>query len=175
VPGEPHWRGPKRFPGPLAAEGVAAYPADRLADRTAGSRGRRHIVGDPEWAHEILQAGRAGPQQLTHMILETQMIRRRGPLLVASVQSDPRVHQPLAAATLSRSYVAAPIMSQGRVIGFLHADCYVQRRHVDEFDRDVLWMFAQAFGYAFERSVLRERLHSLRIEVGRLTGSLAGR
>lgn len=131
-----------------------------------------HIVGDPEWAHEILQAGRAQPQQLTHMILETEMVRRRGPLLVANVQSDPRVHQPLAAASLSRSYVAAPIMPQGRVIGFLHADCYGQRRHVDEFDRDVLWMFARAFGYAFERAVLLERLHSLRSEVGRLTADI---
>jgi DNA-binding CsgD family transcriptional regulator len=128
-----------------------------------------HIVGDPEWAQEILQAGRVEPQQLTHMILETEMVRRRGPLLVANVQSDPRVHQPIAAASLSRSYVAAPIMPQGRVIGFLHADCYVQRRHMDEFDRDLLWMFAQAFGYAFERAVLLERLHSLRGEVGRLT------
>jgi LuxR family transcriptional regulator, regulator of acetate metabolism len=131
-----------------------------------------HIAGDPDWAHEILQAGRAEPQQLTHMILETEMVRRRGPLLVANVQSDPRVHQPLAAASLSRSYVAAPIMPQGRVIGFLHADCYVQRRHVDEFDRDVLWMFARAFGYAFERTVLLERLHSLRSEVGRLTADI---
>jgi LuxR family transcriptional regulator, regulator of acetate metabolism len=131
-----------------------------------------HVVGDPEWAQEILQVGRAEPQQLTHMILETEMVRRRDPLLVANVQSDPRVHQPIAAASLSRSYVAAPIMPQGRVIGFLHADCYVQRRHVDEFDRDLLWMFARAFGYAFERTVLLERLHSLRREVGRLTANI---
>ena len=131
-----------------------------------------HIAGDPEWAQEILQVGRAEPQQLTHMILETEMVRRRGPLLVANVQSDPRVHQPIAAASLSRSYVAAPIMPQGRVIGFLHADCYVQRRHVDEFDRDLLWMFARGFGYAFERTVLLERLRSLRREVGRLTADI---
>src|SRR5205807_4078967 len=128
-----------------------------------------HVVGDPEWAQEILQAGRAEPQQLTHMTLEIEMVRRRGPLLVANVQSDPRVHQPIAAASLSRSYVAAPIMPEGRVIGFLHADCYMQRRHVDEFCRDVLWMFAQGVGYAFQCTVLSERLHALRAEVGRLT------
>jgi DNA-binding CsgD family transcriptional regulator len=63
-------------------------------------------------------------------------------------------------------------MPQGRVIGFLHADCYVQRRHVDEFDRDLLWTFARAFGYAFERTVLLERLHSLRSEVGHLTADI---
>ena len=128
-----------------------------------------HIEDDPEWAQEILRVGRDEPQLLNHMILETEMIRRRGPLLVANAQSDPRVHQRLAAVSQARSYVAAPIMSEGRVIGFLHADCYMQRRHVDEFSRDVLWMFAQGVGYAFQRIVLSERLHNLRAEVGRLT------
>jgi DNA-binding CsgD family transcriptional regulator len=79
------------------------------------------------------------------------------------------VHPALAAATQARSYVAAPIMPERHVIGFLHADCYMRRRHVDEFCRDVLWMFAQGVGYAFQRTVLSERLHTLRAEVGRLT------
>jgi len=128
-----------------------------------------YVEGDPGWAQEILRVGRDGPQLLNHMILETEMVRRRGPLLVPDAQTDPRVHPTLAAATLARSYVAAPIMPEGRVIGFLHADCYMQRRHVDEFCRDVLWMFAQGVGYAFQCTVLSERLHALRAEVGRLT------
>jgi len=128
-----------------------------------------YVEGDPGWAQEILRVGRGEPQLLTHMILETEMVRRRGPLLVPDAQTDPRVHPTLAAATLSRSYVAAPIMPEGRVIGFLHADCYMRRRHVDEFCRDVLWMFAQGVGYAFQRTVLSERLHAIRAEVGRLT------
>lgn len=48
----------------------------------------------------------------------------------------------------------------------------MQRRHVDEFCRDVLWMFAQGVGYAFQRTVLSERLHALRAEVGRLTAGI---
>src|SRR6266568_1170106 len=103
-----------------------------------------YIEGDPGWAQEILRA-------------------------VPDAQTDPRVHPALAAATLARSYVAAPIMPERRVIGFLHADCYMRRRHVDEFSRDVLWMFAQGVGYAFQRTVLSERLLTLRAEVGRLT------
>ena len=128
-----------------------------------------YIEGDPGWAQEILRVGRDEPQLLNHMILETEMVRRRGPLLVPDAQTDPRVHPTLAAATLARSYVAAPIMAERRVIGFLHADCYMRRRHVDEFCRDVLWMFAQGVGYAFQRTVLSERLHTLRATVGRLT------
>jgi DNA-binding CsgD family transcriptional regulator len=128
-----------------------------------------YIEGDPAWAQEILRAGRDKPQLLNYMILETDMIRRRRPLLVPDAQTDPRVHPTLAAATRARSYVAAPIMPEGRVIGFLHADCYMRRRHVDEFCRDVLWMFAQGVGYAFQRTVLSDRLHTLRATVGRLT------
>jgi DNA-binding CsgD family transcriptional regulator len=128
-----------------------------------------YVEGDPGWAQEILRVGRDEPQLLNHMILEAEMVRRRGPLLVPDAQTDPRVHPTLAATTQARSYVAAPIMPERRVIGFLHADCYMRRRHVDEFCRDVLWMFAQGVGYAFQRTVLSERLHALRAEVGRLT------
>jgi DNA-binding CsgD family transcriptional regulator len=128
-----------------------------------------YVEGDPAWAQEILRVGRDEPQLLNHMVLETEMVRRRGPLLVPDAQTDPRVHPTLAATTQARSYVAAPIMPERRVIGFLHADCYMRRRHVDEFCRDVLWMFAQGVGYAFQRTVLSERLHALRAEVGRLT------
>jgi LuxR family transcriptional regulator, regulator of acetate metabolism len=127
------------------------------------------VEGDPGWAREILRVGRDEPQLLTHLILETEMVRRRGPLLVLDAQTDPRVHPTLAAETRVRSYVAAPIMPEGRVIGFLHADCYMRRRHVDEFCRDVLWMFAQGVGYAFQRTVLSERLRALRATVGRMT------
>jgi len=128
-----------------------------------------YVEGDPGWAREILRVGRDEPQLLNHLILETEMVRRRGPLLVPDAQTDPRVHPTLAAETRVRSYVAAPIMPEGRVIGFLHADCYVRRRHVDEFCRDVLWMFAQGVGYAFQRTVLSERLRALRATVGRMT------
>src|SRR5260370_26258346 len=103
------------------------------------------------------------------MVLGTERVGRRGRILVPEAQTDPRVRPALGAATLAGSYVAAPIMPERRVIGFLHADCYMRRRHVDEFCRDVLWMFAQGVGYAFQHTVLSERLHALRATVGRMT------
>lgn len=134
-----------------------------------------HVAGDPEWAALILQAGRENPQKLTHAVHDTEMVRRRVPLLVSNVQEDERVHQPIACASRSESYVAAPIIPhEGRVIGFIHADRYLQRRHVDESDRDILWMFAQGFAQTFERTVLLERLKGLRSEVARLTDGIAG-
>ncbi len=130
------------------------------------------VEGDPEWGEAILAAGRAEPVALDHMVLETEMVRRRVPMLVRDVQNDPRAHRPIADSSFSRSYVTAPLMPEGRVIGFLHADCYVTRRDVDELDRDLLWMFAEGAGYAIERTVLRERLRDLRDNIRGLTDAI---
>jgi DNA-binding CsgD family transcriptional regulator len=130
------------------------------------------IRGDPEWAEEIVRVGREQEQLLDHMLLESEMVRRRAPMIVHDVQNDPRAHRPIADASFSRSYVTAPLMPEGRVIGFLHADCYTTPRHVDEFDRDVLWMFAEGAGYAFERTVLLERQRDLRDRIKKLTGTI---
>src|SRR3954469_12355323 len=41
-----------------------------------------HFEGDDAWAQEILAYNRRHPVELTHTMLETQMIRRRAPGLV---------------------------------------------------------------------------------------------
>jgi DNA-binding CsgD family transcriptional regulator len=130
-----------------------------------------HVTGDPEWA-AALKVASAEPQPLDHMILESEMARRRAPMLVADVQSSQHVHQPIASVSDSRSYVAAPIMPEGHVIGFLHADYYLSRRHVDEFDRDLLWAFAEGFGYLFMKVVLGVRLRAQADQVRAMSASL---
>lgn len=132
-----------------------------------------HIDGDPEWAKEVVRTGRESTQHLDHMLLESEMMRRRAPVLVSDAQRDPRTHGSVVAAALSRSYVAAPIMPEARVIGFLHADCYQSRRDVDEDDCSVLWLFAEGFGYAFQRTVLLERMRALRDDVQQMTRSIS--
>jgi DNA-binding NarL/FixJ family response regulator len=119
-----------------------------------------YVRDDEEWAEEILTAASAQPQPLHHMILEAEMARRRAPMLVRDVQGSDQVHQPIATSSDSKSYVAAPIMPEGNVIGFIHADYYVSQRHPDEIDRDVLFTFAEAFGYVFVRVVLASRLRA---------------
>ncbi len=118
--------------------------------------------GDPVGAQEMVEYGQRNPPRLEHMLLETEMTRRRAPCLVRDAPRDPRVPRDLADWSRSRSYVAAPIMPSGKVIGFVHADCLYQGRRCDTFDRDLIWAFAESFGYAFERTVLSERSRAQR-------------
>ena len=134
---------------------------------------RVHIQADPDWADEIARAGLDHPMQIDHMLVESGMVRRRTPILVDDVQSNPLTNAAIRAASLSRSYVAAPIMADGRVIGMLHADCYHSRRHVDRDDLAILGMFAEGFSYAFGRANLVERLHSARNQIQRMARDVA--
>lgn len=159
----------------LAGE-VARCGFDRVmitrVDGSTGHVAEFHSPHEPELAREVLRVGQAEPLQLNHLLLESEMLRRRGPVLVPDAHADPRVHQEIAAAAGVRSYVAAPVMPQGRVIALIHADCQLQRRTVDEVDRDLLWMFAEGFGHAYERATLLTRLNALRQEVRRANSSI---
>ena len=100
---------------------------------------------------------------LGDMVLETQLLTERRPALVHDT-SAPEVHQ-IVRDGLSNSYVVAPVMPAGNVVGFLHCDHHPSDRRVDESDRDVLWAFAEGFGHIYERTVLLERMHTQREEI----------
>jgi DNA-binding CsgD family transcriptional regulator len=99
---------------------------------------------------------------LDHMLLETELVRRRMSALVADPQNDPRTYKPIIQRGRTVAYVAAPIMPTGRVIGFLHADRIGQEYPVTPEDRDNLWTFAEQFGFLYERTVLTERIGAQR-------------
>lgn len=124
-----------------------------------------YVEGDARWAQEILAAGRDNPQPLGPAIRETEIVRRRSGILVTNVQRDRKVHRQIADASQSRSYVAAPLMRGSDVIGFLHGDRYFHRGDVDEFDRDVLALFAEGISAAWERITLSDRIAAIRAEV----------
>ncbi|WP_067828582.1 LuxR C-terminal-related transcriptional regulator [Nocardia inohanensis] len=123
-------------------------------------------VVQPAAAHSTTDAGMAakvrrhfaeiGPVELDGLTLEIDMLRRRTPVMVHDAMNDPRTRHDLTRVSSVDSYVAAPIVPEGRVIGFLHA---MTAREVDVVDRDVLWAFAEGYGYALERTILLERLH----------------
>lgn len=95
---------------------------------------------------------------LDDLTLETGMLRHRRPALVLDT-NQPGIAQIVHSAGV-RSYVAAPIMPGGQVVGFFHADHGVLGRTCDEADRDILWTFAEGFGHLYERTALLEQLHA---------------
>jgi DNA-binding CsgD family transcriptional regulator len=131
-----------------------------------------HFAQRPEWAAELLLESRRTPLPLHHMVLETEMLRRRTAGLVQHPQDDPRSFKPLVQAFQTRSYAAAPIMPDGHVAAFVHADHFFELdRQVDEEDRLALAAFAEGFGLALHRAVLIDRLAEQRRELKQLLAS----
>jgi DNA-binding CsgD family transcriptional regulator/GAF domain-containing protein len=127
---------------------------------------------DAEWEAKVKHfAEKIGGPVLDEMLLETDMLRRRAPAIVHDALNDPRTFKPLLELSQVRSYVAAPIAPEGKVIGFLHADVHYQRREVDIVDRDVLWAFAEGCGYALERTLLRDQIRQQRERIRQLLHS----
>ncbi|MDT7792400.1 MAG: hypothetical protein QOD59_1836 [Mycobacterium sp.] len=117
---------------------------------------------DEEFAETMVAVGMASPRRLSGPLLESEMVRRGVAILVRDPQSNPRVHPELAAVTNTAAYVAAPVLTWGRPIGLLHADRSAERPGVYEVDRDVLAMFAEGLGVAFERNLMMDRLQAMR-------------
>lgn len=128
---------------------------------------RIHVPGDPRLETEVMRIGAEDPPRLTHMLVETEMVRQRGPVLVRDAGNDPRTHKPLIVAGAVDSYVAAPIMPDGDVIGFLHADRQMGVP-LDELDRDALFAFAEALGVMIARLTLHERLRTQQEQLRRM-------
>jgi DNA-binding CsgD family transcriptional regulator len=102
---------------------------------------------------------------LAHMLLETELVRRRIPAIVTDPQGDERTFKPLVEVARCTSYAAAPIMPTNRVIGFFHVDRFGQGLPVTPEDRDALWAFAEHFGLLYERAILVERLEGQRAQL----------
>ncbi len=117
-----------------------------------------YVRDDPVWAAEINRAGQEQPQPLIRGLFETEIVRRRQARLVTDVQHEARVHRPIADASRSNSYVAAPVMAGDRVVALLHADRYLQRRDTDVADCEVLAAYAKGLALAFSRADAAARL-----------------
>jgi LuxR family transcriptional regulator, regulator of acetate metabolism len=104
---------------------------------------------------------------LEHLLLEADLVRRRVPALVRDPAHDPRTSPVVVEMSRTTSYVAAPIMPTGRVIGFLHADRFGGHRACDEADRDTIWVFAEHMGLIYERAALVERMEEQRLRLAR--------
>jgi DNA-binding CsgD family transcriptional regulator len=117
---------------------------------------------DPGLAEALIEVGNAVPGQLGRELPETEVVRCRTAVLVEDAQHNPRVHHRLINLAHTKDYVVAPLIGRGAVIGLLHADQQVDTDRVDEFDRELLGLFAEGLGCLFERVSYYEQLSALR-------------
>ncbi|WP_230316194.1 LuxR C-terminal-related transcriptional regulator [Conexibacter sp. W3-3-2] len=123
-----------------------------------------HIAegSDPEGGDAFRSYIEQAEIPLAHMLMETELVRRRMPTIVEDPPTDERTFKAIVDVSRSPSYVAAPILSTRRVIGFFHADAFGQGRALTAEDRDALWLFTENFALLFERAVLVQRLEEQR-------------
>ncbi|WP_158685120.1 helix-turn-helix transcriptional regulator [Streptomyces pristinaespiralis] len=133
----------------VQVEGREVVPAGAWAARDPDffAKVSRRLVGDD---------GR--PLTFENLSMEREMMRRRRPVLVRDAMNDNRPGQELRRMAGVRSYVAAPILPEGRVLGFMYA--FHSEDRLDIVDRDVLGTFTEGYGYALERAILRSRLRT---------------
>lgn len=113
---------------------------------------------DPEAAafREYVEGGAEIP--LAHMLAETDIVRRRAALLIDDYLVGTRAYKPIIEVARSSAYVAAPLLVEGRTVGFMHADRVGQERPVDDDDRRYLEAFTAELAVAYQRARWRERL-----------------
>lgn len=117
------------------------------------------------------------PIKLEYPLIEGEIMRRRRAQLVVVANEDPTDRYAFADILGWREYVAAPIVLDGSVIGFLHADRLQSQRHLDDADASSLSAFSLCLGVVYDRAVLRQRLrvqrHELR-EIASWAGARTG-
>jgi LuxR family transcriptional regulator, regulator of acetate metabolism len=121
---------------------------------------------DPDGAEAAVEALRNQPLALEYPVIETELMRRRRATIVRHPGGNARGQTPPLPVAEGLSYVAAPVVLDGRAIGFFHG-AYVDR-HVESLERDAVWAFADGFAQVFERAVLRRRVREQRRQLRQL-------
>jgi LuxR family transcriptional regulator, regulator of acetate metabolism len=125
-----------------------------------------HWEGDAKSAEQTLARLRAAPAQIAYPLIEGELLRRRRAAIVTAAEGDPSTRQANWDVMRWEGYVAAPVIMEGRVAGFLHGDRVAAELRA--LDRDALARFAEGFSEVYERAVLRRRLRVERQELRRI-------
>lgn len=146
---------------------LAAAPAelsrcglDRIVVSRVDPEGWRVIACHADGAPVPVAALTAGEEHLPLVSggREAEALRRRCAIL-ATAADDAGALMPRFGA---RSYVVAPVVADGAVIALLHADASGSGRDVDEDDRELVAVFAEALGHAAARAACEQRMAALR-------------
>jgi DNA-binding CsgD family transcriptional regulator len=127
-----------------------------------------HWAGDERAAEQTLAQLRAAPAQIGYPLIEGELLRRRRAAIVGAGEGEPGTHQAYWQIMRWHEYLAAPVIMDGRVVGFLHGDRAEGGPPLRAVDRDALARFAEGFSDVYERAVLRRRLRIERQELRRI-------
>ena len=124
-----------------------------------------HLVAEAAWfeddavgAAKALEMLRADALRLEHPLVETDVVRRRRATIVTDAQAHPRVHRPTARTMGWHTYLAAPLVVSGQVIGVIHADAGKSGHALDVLAGDILWTFSKGLAEVYETASLRRAL-----------------
>jgi LuxR family transcriptional regulator, regulator of acetate metabolism len=120
-----------------------------------------HAANELDYEQRVRRRLGEEPVRLGPWLHESEVLRRRTPLLVQDAASDAHA---LTALPGVGSYALAPVSCQDEAVALVHADHGPGGRSVTPFDRATLWAFSVGFGHALERTALEERvrMHSER-------------
>ena len=124
-----------------------------------------HVVAEAAWfrddavgAVKALEELAATAPRLEYPLIEAEVLRRRRATIVTDAQVHPRVHGPTARTMGWHTYVAAPLVVGGEVIGVIHGDAPTSGHGIDVLDGDILWTFAKGLAEVYETASLRRSL-----------------
>jgi DNA-binding CsgD family transcriptional regulator len=133
-----------------------------------------HFTSD-EQRGDVLSELRGRPVALGYPLIEGEIMRRRRAQVVHAADGQAVAKYAFADVLHWTSYVAAPVILDGRPSGFFHADRHGSGPDVTDADATRLASFAACFAVVYERAVLRHRLRVQREEMGQVAGWAAAR
>jgi LuxR family transcriptional regulator, regulator of acetate metabolism len=125
---------------------------------------------DAKAAAQTLARLRDAPVQIGYPLIEGELLRRRRAAVVTAADGEPETRQAHWEIMRWGAYVVAPVLMEGRVVGFLHGDRAEDGAPLRAVEREGLWRFGEGFSEVFERAVLRRRLRVERQELRRIAG-----
>jgi LuxR family transcriptional regulator, regulator of acetate metabolism len=125
-----------------------------------------HWEGDAKNAEQTLARLRSAPVQIAYPLVEGELLRRRRAAIVTPDDGEPATRQANWEVMRWTAYLAAPVIMDGRVVGFLHGDR--DAGPLRAADRQAMTRFAEGFSDIYERAVLRRRLRVERQELRRI-------
>ncbi|MCU1617944.1 MAG: modulated transcriptional regulator, LuxR family [Frankiales bacterium] len=116
-----------------------------------------HSDREAAWTQQLVESGKRSPRNINSSLPEFDLVRSHKAILVTDVQQRPDIYEEVVRTSRSRSYVAARIVANGNLVGFIHGDRYFSRESVDDIDRSLLGVFGEAFGHVLSRALVIER------------------